>query len=102
MRLLLICLAALLGVAPGSRVQAQHNIRFADFLERLPKPMATLDETMVAYGSYDRIDKEMKYANKEMGESLTIIYTPLLELFQKRTNDKAQWASLSKEERAML
>jgi hypothetical protein len=104
MRLLLLYLAALLGVAYGNRVQAQEqiDIRFADFLERLPKPMATLDETMAAYGSYERMENEMKYVNKEINESLTVIYTPLLELFQKRTNNKAQWAGLSKEEREML
>jgi hypothetical protein len=97
-------LATALAVAYGNRVHAQEStdIRFTDFLERLPKPLATLDETMAAYGSYDRMDNDMKYANKEMNGNLTIIYTPLLELFQKRTNNKTQWASLSKEEREML
>ncbi|RZL00353.1 MAG: hypothetical protein EOO89_30545, partial [Pedobacter sp.] len=78
MRQLLIYLVTFLLVTKGQPVQAQvtTNIHFADFLERIPKPMATLDETMAAYGTYDRMDNEMKYVNNEIQNNLELIYTP--------------------------
>jgi hypothetical protein len=85
-------------------VQAQDpaTIQFADFPERLPKPLASLDETFAAYGSFDHMQNEIGYANKEIEGNLGVIYTPLFDLFRKRAAEKSLVASLSKEEQNML
>ncbi|ANE52381.1 hypothetical protein [Flavisolibacter tropicus] len=104
MRKGLFYIVILLTATKVNCVQAQDvaAIRFADFLEQLPKPLATYKETIEAYGTFDQMDKVMGAASKEMDGSLTVLYTPLLELFKKRLDDKSQLAGLSKEERDMV
>src|SRR6476620_10524109 len=81
----------------GVQAQEADAIRFAGFLEQLPKPLATYKETIEAYGTFDQMDKVMGAASKEMDASLTLLYTPLLDLFKKRLADKSQLTGLSKE-----
>ncbi|HYH15112.1 MAG TPA: hypothetical protein VD794_07830 [Flavisolibacter sp.] len=100
MRLLLIYILSflLLGIGNPARAQELSDIRFADFLERMAKPMSTADETIATYGNYERMDREIQYTNKEISASLKTIYVPLLELFKNR----AALTSISKEEQEMV
>lgn len=104
MRKMLIYVAAVLMAAQATCANAQDMtaIQFADFLERFPKPLATYKETIEAFGSLEQVDKEMRYAFKEMEGSLTLLYTPLLDVFKKRIADKSLLVGLSKEERDLV
>lgn len=100
-RLIYILSLLLLGIN-SLKGQEVNEVRLGDFLERLPKPLATQDETFAMYGSQDRMDNALGAAFKEINGSLDLIYAPLLDRFRRRVAEKTPTTGLSKEEQTML
>jgi|GEM_PF-2631576 len=102
MKQLLLYILTLLLLGPVEVIQAQEPaaIRFADFLDRFPKPMTTPVETMAAYVSFDMMERGIGYASKEIQGSLAILYSPLLEVLLQSADpkNKALLAGISIEE----
>jgi len=85
-----------------ANTQSSFETGLIRFLDKLPKPGITLQQTMAAYESFEQMEKEVEHSDEEIRRNLEQIYAPLLELFKKRIRINTQVANVSKEEKILI
>lgn len=101
-----IVVLMLVGVWMAAGAQEVAEVRFDEFLERLPQPQATLGATRELYGTVERIEKETGYYSREINTTLDVIYQSwharMVEAVDRAKTDKAFVAGLNAEERKLV
>jgi hypothetical protein len=85
MRTIFIRSVTALGLLTAGSVYAQQDdpVRLGKFLQTMPRPQTTLPEMMANYKGSDAVEKAFSTAYQAIHKTITYLYSPVYERFQK-------------------